>query len=100
MLFDVYLCMAFRCSNMELGPIMSGKYKCEKMSLPPPPSGSLSGCHLVIFISESGNLTDIYDANHRLQLWATLSLQITHAFAWAAVTLCCNCLIIHRYFSV
>lgn len=29
-LFDVYLCTAYRCSNMELGPIMGGKYKREK----------------------------------------------------------------------
>ena len=36
-LFDVYLCTAYRCSNMELGPIMGGKYKREKVSLLPPP---------------------------------------------------------------
>lgn len=64
MLFDVYLCTAYRCSNMELGPIMGGKYQREKVSLPP--SGSLSDCHLAIFISKSGILTDVYDANHRL----------------------------------
>lgn len=69
MLFDVYLCTAYRCRNMELGPIMGGKYKCEKnkkVSLLPLPSSFLSSCHLVIFISKSGNLTDVYDANHRL----------------------------------
>lgn len=38
MLFDVYLCTAYRCSNMELGPITGGKYKREKkvsLHLPP-----------------------------------------------------------------
>lgn len=25
MLFDVYLCTAYRCGNMELGPVMGGK---------------------------------------------------------------------------
>lgn len=47
----MYLCAAYRCSNMELGPIMSGKYKCEKTVTPTsPPSGAPSGCHLVIFV--------------------------------------------------
>ena len=35
MLFDVYLCTAYRCSNMELGPIMGGKYQRQKVSPPP-----------------------------------------------------------------
>lgn len=46
MLFDVYLCMAYRCSNMELGPIMGGKYKCEKNITPPSPY--LAPCQVVI----------------------------------------------------
>lgn len=37
MLFDVYLCTAYRCSNMELGPIMGGKYKREKSVIPTSP---------------------------------------------------------------
>lgn len=27
LLFDVYLCMDYRCSNMELGPFEVGKYE-------------------------------------------------------------------------
>lgn len=36
-LFDVYLWTAYRCSNMELGPIMGGKYKREKSVTPTSP---------------------------------------------------------------
>lgn len=49
----MYLCMAYRCSNMDLVVIMGGKYGEKKKkynSLLPPPFGSLSGFHLVIFI--------------------------------------------------
>lgn len=49
-LFDVYLCTAYRCSYMELGPIKSGKYKCggkkKKMSPLLPPH--LAPCQVVI----------------------------------------------------
>lgn len=31
--FDVYLCTAYRCSNMELGPITCGKHKCVRKNV-------------------------------------------------------------------
>ena len=50
MLFDVYLCTAYRCSNMELGPIMDGKYKRgkKKKKTVSATSPHLAPCQVVI----------------------------------------------------
>lgn len=60
-LFDVYLCAAYRCSNVELGPILGVTKKSVT-----PQFGSPSCCHLMMFVSKSGNLAEIYNVNRRL----------------------------------
>lgn len=63
-LFDVYLCLAYRCSNMELGPIMGGKYQRETSVTQTSPIWLADRLLLSDIPFQQYNLTDVYDANH------------------------------------